>query len=389
MTNNVNEESMLTYKRKRKRVVADPPPKLLTDKQKRFKLHSYASTEASDGKPSEQQQSSPEEAAIARLLRLEVPIHSKGESHMHSSFTSVGAEEQNMDSDRSQKLPEDGETNSCNFNLNGQMRTNLSQLPLENISDESLSRNIYNVQVAGDGINSDLAVTNISAMDLDRAWAAETGKLDYVDSTSVTNGLKNHNFGESLRNSIESSSTEFNIALGCKKSVNMAPLNNRSFVYQRRPYNGNIPKPSLLKELIGLGIPELISDFAHRGSRTRKELAHVRVLFSQHLDDDVIKQQKKISARLGISITSCSTDATHFIADKFMRTRNMLEAIVVGKPVVTPLWLDSCGQPGCLLDEKKYILRDAKKEKEIGFNIVVSLARARQYPLLKVIVKDI
>ncbi|KAK8614653.1 hypothetical protein V6N13_068450 [Hibiscus sabdariffa] len=303
--------------------------------------------ETSDGKPSEQQQSSPEEAAIARLLRLEVPIHSRGESNMHASFTSVGAEEQNLDSVRSQKLPEDGETNSC------------------------------------DGTNSDLAVANISAWNLDRAKAAETAKLDYVDSTSSTNGLKNHNFGESPRNSIESSGTEFNTTLGCKKSVNMAPLNNRSYVYQRRPYNRNLPKPSLLKELIGLGIPELISDFAHRGLRTRKELAHVQVLFSQHLDDDVIKQQKKISARLGISITSCSTDATHFIVDKFVRTRNMLEAIAVGKPVVTPLWLDSCGQASCLLDEKKYILRDAKKEKEIGFNMAVSLARARQYPLLK------
>ncbi|KAK8635962.1 hypothetical protein V6N13_004673 [Hibiscus sabdariffa] len=383
MTNNVNGESMLTYKRKRKSVVADPPPKLLTGKQKCSKLHSYASTEASDGKPSEQQQSSPEEAAIARLLRLEVSIYSRGENDMHASFTSVVAEEQNLDSVRSQKLLEDGETNSCNFNLKGQMQTNLSQLPLENNSDESLSRNSCNVQVAGDGTNNDLTVANISARDLDRARAAETGKLDYVDSTSITNGLKNHNFGESLRNSIESSGTEFNTTLGCKKSVNMVPLNNRSYEYQRRPYNRNLPKPSLLKELIGLGIPELISDFAHRGFRTRKELAHVRVLFSQHLDDDVIKQQKKISARLGISIASCSTDATHFIADKFVRTRNMLEAIAVGKPVVTPLWLDSCGQASCLLDEKKYILRDAKKEKEIGFSMAVSLARARQYPLLK------
>ncbi|GMJ01111.1 hypothetical protein HRI_003780300 [Hibiscus trionum] len=390
-TNNVNEKSMLTYKRKRRRVVADPPPKLLSGKQKCSKLHSYASTEASDGKPSEQQQTSPEEAAIARLLRLDswncpkgkrthrkVAIHSSGESNMHASFTSVGAEEQNLDSVRSKKLPKDGETNSSNINMKGQMRTNLSRLSLENNSDESRSRKNCNVQVAGGVTNSDLAVTRISARDLDRTKVAQSGKLDYVDSTSIING-----FGESPRNTIESSGTVFNTTRSCKRSVNMAPLNNRSYVYQRRPCNRNLPKPSLLKELMGLGIPELISDFAHRGSRTRKELAHVRVLFSRHLDDDVIKQQKKISARLGISITSCSMDATHFIADKFVRTRNMLEAIAVGKPVVTPLWLDSCGQASCLLDEKKYILRDAKKEKEIGFSMAVSLARAKKYPLLK------
>lgn len=79
-------------------------------------------------------------------------------------------------------------------------------------------------------------------------------------------------------------------------------------------------------------------------------------------------------------------DATHFIADEFVRTKNMLEAIALGKPVVTHLWLDSCGQASCLLDEKNYMLRDSKKEKEIGFSMPVSLARARQYPLLKVVV---
>ncbi|KAE8676749.1 BRCT domain-containing DNA repair-like protein isoform 2 [Hibiscus syriacus] len=396
MTNNVNEENMLTYKRKRKRVAAYPPPKLLSGKQKCSQLHSFASIEASDGRPSEQQQSCPEEASIARLLRLDswncpkgkrtlrkVPIHSSGQSNMHGSFTSVGAEEQNLDSVRSQKIPEDGETNSSNFYMKGQMGTNLSRLSLENSSDEILSRENCSVQVACVVTNSDLAVTSISAKDLDGAKAAQTGKLDFVDSTSIINGLKNHNFGESPRKSLESSGTEFNITLSCKKSVDMASLNNRYYVYQRRPCNRILPKSSLLKELMGLGIPDLISDFAHTGFRTRKGLAHVRVLFSQHLDDDVIKQQKKISARLGISITSCSMDATHFIADKFVRTRNMLEAIAVGKPVVTPLWLDSCGQTSCLLNEKKYILRDAKKEKEIGFNMAVSLACARQYPLLK------
>lgn len=63
----------------------------------------------------------------------------------------------------------------------------------------------------------------------------------------------------------------------------------------------------------------------------------------------------------------------------------MLEAIAFGKPVVTHLWLESCGQAGCLIDERTYILRDAKKEKEFGFNLPVSLARACQRPLLQVI----
>lgn len=62
----------------------------------------------------------------------------------------------------------------------------------------------------------------------------------------------------------------------------------------------------------------------------------------------------------------------------------MLEAIALGKPVVTPSWLESCGQASCFIDEKNYILRDTKKEKEIGFSLPVSLSRATLCPLLQV-----
>lgn len=75
------------------------------------------------------------------------------------------------------------------------------------------------------------------------------------------------------------------------------------------------------------------------------------------------------------------------MADQFARTRNMLEFIALGKPVVTHLWLESCGQANCLISEKSYILRDAKKEKEIGFSMLVSLDCAKRCPLLKVMYK--
>lgn len=78
------------------------------------------------------------------------------------------------------------------------------------------------------------------------------------------------------------------------------------------------------------------------------------------------------------------SDASHFVTDEFVRTRNMLEAIAGGKPVVTHLWLKSCGQANCLIEEKNYILRDAKKEREFGFSLPVSLSRARQHQILEV-----
>lgn len=62
----------------------------------------------------------------------------------------------------------------------------------------------------------------------------------------------------------------------------------------------------------------------------------------------------------------------------------MLEAIASGKPVVSHLWLESIGQVNIHIDEEAYILRDIKKEKELGFCMPVSLARARKQPLLQV-----
>lgn len=91
----------------------------------------------------------------------------------------------------------------------------------------------------------------------------------------------------------------------------------------------------------------------------------------------------QILSRFGVSVASSILEATHFVADMFARTRNMLEAIAYAKPVVTHLWLESCGQSNCFIDEKNYILRDAKKEKELGFSMPGSLARASRYPLLE------
>ncbi|KAL4370513.1 hypothetical protein HN51_015017 [Arachis hypogaea] len=147
--------------------------------------------------------------------------------------------------------------------------------------------------------------------------------------------------------------------------------------------NKRLRKSPLLKELIRLGVSEPTSASIGKDPRQRRDMTFVRVLFSQHLDNNVVKRQQKVVARLNISTASSSMDATHFIADKFIRTKNMLEIMALGKLVVTHLWLESCGQANCFIDEKNYILRDVKKEKEIGFSMPVSLAQARQTPLLK------
>ncbi|KAL8239044.1 hypothetical protein R6Q59_015611 [Mikania micrantha] len=142
-------------------------------------------------------------------------------------------------------------------------------------------------------------------------------------------------------------------------------------------------RPFLIQEVNGLCPTDPLIGSPSKGTRQRRDVSLIRVLFSRHLDGDIIKQQKKILSRLGASESSSMSDATHFIADNFARTRNMLEAIALGKPIVTHLWLESCGQACCHIDEKNFILRDAKKEREFGFTIPSSLARASKNPLLK------
>ncbi|XP_022869087.1 uncharacterized protein LOC111388563 isoform X1 [Olea europaea var. sylvestris] len=182
----------------------------------------------------------------------------------------------------------------------------------------------------------------------------------------------------------------------------------------KRPRN-NPSRSPLMKELVRLGYSESLPDIFAKDVRRRKVAAKACILFSQNLDANILKQQRKvyichlinilvasnlmlqltkgrvptgnfvwqIVARLGFSIASCCSDATHFVTDRFVRTKNMLEAIALGKPVVTHLWLESCGQAGYFIDEKGYILRDDKKEKKIGFSMPVSLTRACQHPLLE------
>ncbi|KAJ9181981.1 hypothetical protein P3X46_006022 [Hevea brasiliensis] len=175
----------------------------------------------------------------------------------------------------------------------------------------------------------------------------------------------------------------------CTSPANcMTPVNTASPVcisseYVKQSCKKRLSRSSLMREVSTLCATAREPISAPKDSRKRRDLANVRVLLSHHLDEDIIKQQRKIVDRLKVSIASSITDATHFITDKFVRTRNMLEAIASGKPVVTHLWLENVGRANYYIDEQKYILRDMKKEKELGFNMPVSLAHARQRPLLQ------
>lgn len=181
----------------------------------------------------------------------------------------------------------------------------------------------------------------------------------------------------------DSTSKDANVFLtpiGCTTPVNEASPICMGDEYQTRSRRKNLLRSPLQKEFSRTADgPE----YAWKNLGKRRDITQLQVLFSQHLDGEIIKQQKKVLAQLGASVASCISDATHFVADRFVRTRNMLEAIATGKPVVTHFWLESCGHARCLFDERNYILRDAEKEKEMGYSLPVSLALSCQHPLLK------
>lgn len=153
---------------------------------------------------------------------------------------------------------------------------------------------------------------------------------------------------------------------------------------KKGPQKKGTPRSTLKRELGRLDAFEADqSSILKDSTRKKREPGSIHVLFSHGLDDDLVKQQRKILTRLGGQATTSPADCTHFVTDKFVRTRNMLEAMAAGKPIVTYLWLENSGQASYFIDEKKYILEDAKKEKEIGFSMSASLASAQQRPLLQ------
>ncbi|RAL42128.1 hypothetical protein DM860_011911 [Cuscuta australis] len=169
-----------------------------------------------------------------------------------------------------------------------------------------------------------------------------------------------------------------------ERTINTVSSGNHieQYDFKGSKHGRRLSRTFLTKELAKLGHRESLPDFMPRNSR-RKGHTNVKVLLSQGLDKRTIKRQKKIVARLGFSVASCCSDASHFVADKFLRTKNMLEAMAIGIPVVTHLWLESCGQANSFINEKMFILRDYKKEREIGFSMPDSLAFSRQHPLLR------
>lgn len=258
-------------------------------------------------------------------------------------------------------------------------------------SEGKLSHQSSDKQVSGDDalnynsteMNGRMISTRIIGPEAAKATKHSDGNLDAVSSSMAESSAANVASDISPKEKSKSSGYVSTTPVICRTPIKAVSPVCMGDEYFKQSCKKNLSKSSLIKELRSLSPiePEPISPL--KDMRKRRDLANVRVLFSNHLNDDTIKQQKKILARLCISEASSISDATHFITDEFVRTRNMLEAIASGKPIVSHLWLESIGQVNIYVDEEAYILRDIKKEKEFGFCMPVSLARARKRPLLQ------
>lgn len=127
------------------------------------------------------------------------------------------------------------------------------------------------------------------------------GKPNEIDSTSLTNNVGRKCMSRAVSNkTLEPADPECTTTFSSIWGKNMKSSTDVGHNYHKIPCNRNVPKSSLLKELIRLGVPESIPVFSWRDLRRKKDMAHVRVLFSRHLDDDIIKQQKKVYLILSV-----------------------------------------------------------------------------------------
>ena len=139
---------------------------------------------------------------------------------------------------------------------------------------------------------------------VDRA-DSQTGKRDDVDCTSVAvSEEKNHTSMASSNKTLKPFDSECT-TISSKMDKNVASSNYTFYDYHKRPCDKNVPKSFLLKELINLGVPEHIPELAWKELRRRKDMSHVRVLLSQHLNDDIVKQQKKVHFETSILNSIC------------------------------------------------------------------------------------
>ncbi|GAA6018796.1 hypothetical protein JCM11491_003452 [Sporobolomyces phaffii] len=97
---------------------------------------------------------------------------------------------------------------------------------------------------------------------------------------------------------------------------------------------------------------------------------------------DKTSSEIKAMKPLGAVWTEKPQEATHLVVKNLSRTEKFLCCLPFTPFIVTKKWLDACIDAKELVDETPYLLKDKKKEAELGDTLEAILARAKKGKLL-------
>ncbi|XP_065510855.1 mediator of DNA damage checkpoint protein 1 [Caloenas nicobarica] len=86
---------------------------------------------------------------------------------------------------------------------------------------------------------------------------------------------------------------------------------------------------------------------------------------------------------LGGSVATDVTGCSHLVTDRVRRTVKFLCGVARGIPIVTPQWLLQSAAARRVLPPDPFLVSDPEREGQFGFQLSLSLRRARQRPLLQ------
>uniref|UniRef100_A0A914HEE6 PAX-interacting protein 1 n=1 Tax=Globodera rostochiensis TaxID=31243 RepID=A0A914HEE6_GLORO len=107
------------------------------------------------------------------------------------------------------------------------------------------------------------------------------------------------------------------------------------------------------------------------------------VLLFDGLFPEQIENLSRKARFLGAEITSLVALCTHFVTTSLHRTVNLLEAIALGKSVVTPLWVETSLRRLGFVQDLSFFVRDRENEKKYGFNLKATTLRTRNRRVFK------
>ena len=299
---------MIQYRRKRSRVAGDTV-EVLSANQGFSKMDFNSSWEARNSKLNQEDQSIQEVTSMTSYLRSNPWRYSRGKRtcrnvrrhssgpNMYAPFTTVDGNDRNIHRVESQKRSEG--IDKVKGKAGSPVYACLHLHSTETVPDRSLLGQSFDEPGSAGAIsNCESAVINTRMFPTGLCNARalmQSGSLNGKDSSSSAGDAgKNHKLEVLSSKITEPSSSERTITFSSIKGINVASSNGKYYDHYRKPCNKNLPKSSLLKEILRLGVPESTPDLSWKDLRRRRDIAFVRVLFSQHLDDNIIKQQKKV-----------------------------------------------------------------------------------------------